>query len=117
MRHKLGYRKLSKPTDQRIALLRSLTRSLFEYKKITTTDVRAKEAKRFAEKLITLAKSGDLHSRRLALQKLPDKRIVNDLFNTLAAQFSERNGGYTRIIKVGFRKGDGAPVSILELVA
>jgi large subunit ribosomal protein L17 len=116
MRHRKGNRKLSRPTDQRIALLRGLVKSLFEYKKIQTTDTRAKEARKMAEKLITLSKRGDLHARRLALQTLPHKDIVKDLFTNIGTRYENRNGGYTRLTKVGFRKGDGAPVSVLELV-
>lgn len=116
MRHRKGNRKLSRPTDQRIALLRGLVKSLFEHSKIQTTDTRAKEARKMAEKLITLSKRGDVHARRLALQTLPNKTVVKELFNNIGKKYDERKGGYTRIIKVGFRKGDGAPVSILELV-
>ncbi|MBT5856391.1 50S ribosomal protein L17 [bacterium] len=116
MRHRKGNRKLSKPTDQRLALLRGLVQSLFIYNRIQTTDTRAKEAKKLADKLITLAKKGDLHSRRQVLKSLPHKDVVKDLFNNLAKKYEQRPGGYTRIIKAGSRRGDGVPVSILELV-
>jgi large subunit ribosomal protein L17 len=116
MRHQKGNKKLGKPTDQRLALLKSLVLSLFTHKRIQTTDTRAKEARKMAEKLITLGKSGTLHDRRLALQVLPDKDIIKVLFSEIAPRFESRNGGYTRMIKAGFRRGDAAPVSILELV-
>jgi len=116
MRHQKGNAKLGKPTDQRLALLKSLVTSLITHKKITTTDTRAKEAKKIADKLITLGKKGQLHHRRLALRIIQDKSLVKELFDTIAPNYSQRSGGYTRIIKAGFRKGDAAPVSILELV-
>lgn len=116
MRHQKGNKKLGKPTDQRIALLRSLVRSLFLNNQITTTDTRAKEAKKMAEKLITLAVKGDLHARRLALKILPSKEAVQALFGDIAQRFDKRKGGYTRVTKLGHRQGDAAPVSLLELV-
>jgi large subunit ribosomal protein L17 len=116
MRHQRGNKKLGKPTDQRIALLRSLVRSLFIYNRIKTTDTRAKEAKRMAEKLITLGKAETLHARRQALKILPDKDVVKDLFANIATKYKTRDGGYTRVIKLGNRLGDGATISILELV-
>lgn len=116
MRHQNGNRKLGKPTDQRIALLKSLVLSLFTHNRIQTTDTRAKEARKMADKLITLGKSGSLHDRRQALKVLPDKAIIKLLFTEIAPRFENRNGGYTRVIKAGFRLGDAAPVSILELV-
>ncbi|MGE4169288.1 MAG: 50S ribosomal protein L17 [Candidatus Margulisiibacteriota bacterium] len=116
MRHQKGNKKLGKPTDQRIALLRTLVVSLVEFKKITTTDTRASEAQRFVERLITLSKKGDLHSRRIALSLLPNKSAVSELFKTIGPKFSSRNGGYTRVTKLGFRRGDAAPVSLLEFV-
>ena len=116
MRHQKGNAKLGKPTDQRIALLKSLVTSLITHKKITTTDTRAKEAKKMADKLVTLGKKGELHHRRLALRLIQDKSLVKELFETIAPAYAQRNGGYTRIIKAGFRRGDAAPVSILEFV-
>lgn len=117
MRHAKGNKKLGKPTDQRIAMLRSIVAALFMYKAIDTTDVRAKEARRIAERLITLGKRGDLHSRRMALRILPQKDIITTLFNEDAKKYLQTNGGYTRIIKIGFRRGDAATISRLELVA
>ena len=116
MRHQRGNKKLGKPTDQRIALLRSLTESLFLNNRIKTTDQRAKAAKKMADRLIALGKKGDLHSRRLALKILPKKEIVKEIFNDTAKKYEQRNGGFTRIIKLGFRKGDNASISLLELV-
>lgn len=116
MRHQKGNKKLSKPTDQRLALLKGLVLSLFTHKKIKTTDVRAKEAKRLAEKLITLGKQGTLHARRQALKILPNKDAIKELFSVHAVKYQERNGGYTRVTKLGHRRGDAATISLLELV-
>ncbi len=116
MRHQRGNKKLGKPTDQRLALLKSLVESLFTYDKIKTTDVRAKEACKMAEKLITLGKKGDLAARRQALRIIPRKDVVANIFNTISKRYVDRNGGYTRITKLGFRKGDAAAISLLELV-
>lgn len=116
MRHKKGNRKLSKPTDQRIALLRSLSLSFITHEKIKTTDVRAKETQKYIERLITLGKKGDLHSRRQALKLLPNKDAVKKLFDVIAKNYLDRNGGYTRLVKLGFRRGDASPVSLLEFV-
>ena len=116
MRHQKGNKKLGKPTDQRLALLKSLVEALFLHRKIKTTDVRAKEAIKLAEKLITLGKKGDLSSRRQALRIIPRKNIISLVFNTIAEQYKDRNGGYTRITKLGIRKGDAAPISLIELV-
>lgn len=116
MRHQCGNKKLGRPTDQRIAMLRAIVSALFTFKSIETTDDRAKQAKRIAERLITLGIRGDLHSRRMALKILPQKKVVSQLFKEIATQFKERKGGYTRIIKIGFRKGDAATISKLELI-
>jgi len=116
MRHRKGVAKLGKPTDQRMALLRSLVIALFTHNKIKTTDVRAKAASKVAEKLITHAKTGGVHSIRLALKMVPDKEIVKHVFKNVAPKYQDKKGGYTRITKLGFRQGDAAPVSLLELV-
>lgn len=116
MRHQNGNKKLGKPTDQRIALLRSLVKSFIEYKSIETTDARAKEAKKMIEKLITLGKKGTLFARRRALMILPYQNIINDIFNNIAIKVKDRNGGYCRIIKLKHRKGDGAIISKLIFV-
>ncbi|SUY48234.1 50S ribosomal protein L17 [Clostridium putrefaciens] len=110
------YRKLGRPTDQRRAMLRGLVTSFLKYGKIETTEARAKETKRLAEKMITLGKRGDLHARRQVLAFVTEEEVVRNLFDNIAPKYSERNGGYTRIYKVGPRRGDGAEVVILELV-
>jgi len=116
MRHKNGIKKLSKPTDQRIALLRTLVLSLFTYNKIKTTHKRAMEAKRMAEKLISLSKHNSLSSRRHALRILPNEQIISYLFSHASSRFQSRDSGYTRVIKLHFRKGDFTPISLLEFV-
>ena len=110
------YRKLGLPTDQRIAMLRSLTTSLLKHGKIETTVTRAKETKRLAEQMITLGKRGDLHARRQVLAFVTEEEVVKDLFENIAPKYAERNGGYTRILKMGPRRGDAAEMVILELV-
>lgn len=112
----LGYRKLGRPTDQRRAMLRNLVTSFLKYGKIETTETRAKETKRLAEKMITLAKKGDLHSRRQVLSFVTEKEVVENLFANVAPKYAERNGGYTRIYKMGPRRGDAAELVVLELV-
>ena len=111
-----GYRKLGRPTDQRRAMLRNLVTSFLKHGKIETTDTRAKEARSLAEKMITLAKRGDLHARRQVLSFVTEEEVVKKLFEEIAPKYTERNGGYTRMFKVGPRRGDGAEVVILELV-
>jgi large subunit ribosomal protein L17 len=113
-----GYRKLSRPTDVRKAMLRNLVTSFFKSEdgRIITTDTRAKEVKSLADKMITLAKRGDLHARRQVLSFVTEEEVVNKLFNDIAKKYTERNGGYTRIIKMGPRRGDSAELVILELV-
>ena len=109
-------RKLGRPTDHRLAMLRNLVTSLLREGRIETTLTRAKETRRMAERMITLGKRGDLHSRRLALAYIYDEDVVTKLFNEIAPKYADRNGGYTRIIKVGPRRGDGAEKAIIELV-
>lgn len=116
MRHQIAGRKLGRPTDHRLALYRNLATDLLRYEKIQTTEAKAKEARRLAEQMITKAKNGSLHSRRQVLAELYDPRVVDKLFDTLASRFQDRAGGYTRIIKIGPRKGDAAPMVVLELV-
>lgn len=111
-----GYRKLGRPTDQRKAMLRNLVTSFLKHGKIETTETRAKETKNLAEKMITLAKRGDLHARRQVLAFVTEESVVANLFENIAPKYAERNGGYTRMYKVGPRRGDGAEVVILELV-
>ena len=109
-------RKLGRPTDHRKAMLRNQVTSLLRSEKIETTVTRAKETKRMAEKMITLAKRGDLHARRQVLAYVYDEEVVKKLFDEIAPKYAERNGGYTRVLKMGPRRGDGAEMAILELV-
>lgn len=112
----MGYRKLGLRSDQRRAMLRNSVTSLLDNEKITTTETRAKEIKRITDKMITLGKRGDLHARRQAHDYIMSDAVVRKLFGDLAERYNTRQGGYTRIIKTGFRKGDGAPMVIIELV-
>ena len=109
-------RKLGRRADHRDAMLRNQVQSLFENGKIETTLTRAKETRRMAEKMITLAKRGDLHARRQVLAYVIDETVVSDLFENIAPKYAERNGGYTRIIKKGPRRGDAAEMAFIELV-
>ena len=111
-----GHRKLGLPTDQRKAMLRNLVTSFLKHGKIETTVTRAKETRALAEKMITLAKRGDLHARRQVLSFVTEKDVVQNLFDNIAPKYAERKGGYTRMYKVGPRRGDAAEVVILELV-
>lgn len=116
MRHKKKGRKLGRKVGNRRALLMNLSYQLIKYKRIKTTDTKAKELRTFIEPLITLAKKNDLHSRRMVIRKLPNKNIVRTLFEQIAPIYAQRPGGYTRIIKLGYRDNDRAPVSIIEFV-
>ncbi len=109
-------RKLGRPTDQRKAMLRNLTTSFLRTGRIETTVTRAKETQRMAEKMITLAKRGDLHARRQVLAYVYDETVVKNLFEEIAPKYADRNGGYTRVLKMGPRRGDGAEIALLELV-
>ena len=111
-----GNRKLGRPTDQRIAMLRNLVTSLLEHGRIETTVTRAKETRSLAEKMITLGKKDTLHTRRQALSFITKEAVVVKLFTEIAPSYAERNGGYTRIIKTYERRGDAALMSVLELV-
>lgn len=111
-----GYRKLGRPTAHRKAMLRNLVTDLLREDRISTTLHRAKEAGRQAEKMITLAKRGDLHARRQVLAYVYDEDVVAKLFDVIAPNYEDRNGGYTRILKLGPRQGDNAEVVFLELV-
>ena len=111
-----GYRKLGRPTDQRRAMLRNLTTSLLEHGRIETTVTRAKEVKRMADRMVTLGKRGDLHARRQALAYITKDDVVKSLFDEIAPKYAERQGGYTRIYRVGPRRGDGAEMAVIELV-
>ena len=116
MKHNDAHRRFNMPKSQRRALFANLTNSLFTHEQITITLPRAKELRTFAESMITYAKKGDLNSRRLALSFLRDKEVVSKLFSVLAERYKERNGGYTRVIKAGYRFGDCAPMAVIELV-
>ncbi len=117
MRHKVGGRKFGLPSDQRRALLKGLVRALLTYQKIETTETRAKDVKIIVERLITRAKNDDtVHSRRIVNRYLTDETLVRHLFTKIAPEYKTRQGGYTRISKIGLRRGDAAPIVILELM-
>ena len=116
MRHLKAGRRLSRTTEHRQAMLRNLITSLLDVERVETTQAKAKEARQWAEKVITLAKRGDLHARRLTMAVVRSKKVVAKLFGELKERYQDRPGGYTSIIPVGIRLGDGASMSILELV-
>src|SRR4029434_3811811 len=116
MRHRHGLRKLNRTSSHRLAMLRNMTNSLFTHEAIRTTLPKAKELRRVAEPLITLGKSATVANRRLAFDRLRDRGVVVKLFDELGPRYAARNGGYLRILKYGFRKGDNAPMAIVELV-
>lgn len=116
MRHlKIG-RKLNRSASHRLALMRNLVTSLFRHERIQTTDPKAKELRGWADHVITLGKEGTLHARRQAIGIVQDKGVVRKIFDSLAPRYKDRPGGYTRIVKVGWRHGDGAPLSLIELL-
>lgn len=112
----MSYKKLGVNTGHRKAMLRNLVTSLFRDERINTTEARAKEVKRIAEKMLTTAKQGDLAARRRALAYIYEEDVVKKLFDTIAPKYADRPGGYTRIVRVGYRRGDAAEMVILELV-
>ncbi len=114
--HRVAGRNLSRYKDQRKALMRGLTVELIRHERIKTTLAKAKETRIVAEKLITHGKKGSLHHRRLALSQVPNKQVVKKVFDELAPRYNERPGGYTRIVKLGPRQGDGAQMAVIELV-
>lgn len=118
MRHRKAGRKLNKTSSHRKAMFANMASALLKHEQIITTLPKAKELRPIVERLITLGKRGSLHARRQAISKLPvsDKEIVQKLFDVLAERYKERNGGYTRVLKAGFRYGDAAPVAVIELV-
>ena len=116
MRHKVAGRKLGRNSAQRKALFRNLVIELFRHERIRTTEAKAKAIRSHAERLITLAKRGDLHARRLAARDVQDPEILRKLFDELAERYEDREGGYTRIYKIGPRKGDAAPIVLISLV-
>ena len=116
MRHRSGLRKLNRTSAHRLAMFRNMSVSLIEHEAIKTTLPKAKELRRVIEPLITLAKNPTVANRRLAFARLRDRDAVTKLFNELGPRFQDRNGGYTRILKMGFRQGDNAPMAYMELV-
>jgi large subunit ribosomal protein L17 len=116
MRHRLGLRKLNVTSSHRLAMLRNMTNSLLKHEVIKTTLPRAKELRRVVEPMITLGKTASLANRRLAFDRLRDRDMVTKLFNELGPRYLKRKGGYLRILKYGFRKGDNAPMALVELL-
>ena len=116
MRHGNGYRKLNRTHEHRKAMFANMVCSLIEHEQITTTLPKAKELKRIADKVITLAKKGNLHSRRLLMARVKQEEVVRKLIDVLAPRYSKRSGGYSRVLKAGFRYGDMAPMAIIEFV-
>jgi large subunit ribosomal protein L17 len=116
MRHKVAGRKLSRPTGHRMSLYCNLTTELLLHERIVTTVAKAKEVRGMVDRVITLGKEGSVHSRRQALVRVHDKKVLDKVFDELAKRFANRSGGYTRVLKLGPRKGDAAPMAIIELV-
>jgi len=116
MRHRLGLRKLNRTSSHRLAMLRNMTNSLLRHEVIRTTLPKAKELRRVVEPMITLGKAPTVANRRLAFNRLRDREIVVKLFDELGPRYAKRNGGYLRILKSGFRKGDNAPMALVELL-
>ena len=116
MRHSKGYRRLNRTHEHRKALFANMAGSLIEHEQIKTTLPKAKELRPIVEKLITLAKRGDMHARRLAASRLKEDQCVTKLFDILGPRYTERKGGYTRVLRAGFRYGDMAPMAIIEFV-
>ena len=116
MRHRQSGRKLNRTSSHRKSLFKNMSQALLKHEQIVTTLPKAKELKRVVEKLITLGKKGTLHSRRLAFNQIRDNDMVSKLFDNLAKRYSDRNGGYTRVLKAGFRYGDSAPMAVIEWV-
>jgi large subunit ribosomal protein L17 len=116
MRHRNAGRKLNRTATHRSALFASLAVALIKHEQIATTLPKAKELRRVADRLITLAKRGDLHARRLVFSRIRDEAMVEKLFDTLGPRYADRPGGYTRVMKAGFRCGDSAPMAVIELV-
>jgi large subunit ribosomal protein L17 len=116
MRHQISGRKLGRPTAHRMLMLRTMVTDLIRHEMVKTTDAKAKEVQRLTEKVITMGKKGTIHHRRLAAALLTDSLIVKKTFDELGSRYADRNGGYTRITKIGSRKGDAAQMSVLELI-
>ena len=116
MRHRKSGAKLNRTSSHRKAMFRNMVTSLFKHSRITTTEAKAKELRKLADKMVTLAKRGDLHARRQAFAVIREKDVVHQLFNDATEKFGSRQGGYTRIIKLGLRSGDAAPMTMIELI-
>ncbi|MBQ0002768.1 MAG: 50S ribosomal protein L17 [Treponema sp.] len=116
MNHKIGFNPLSRTTAHRRAMTRNMVTSLFRFERITTTKAKALEVRRYAEKLITRSKVDSVHNRREAAKFIQDEKVLNKLFTEIGPRMKDRKGGYTRVLKLGFRQGDAADVAILELV-
>lgn len=116
MRHRKSGRKFSRSSSHRMAMFANMASSLIKHEQIKTTLPKAKDLRPIVEKLITLGKRGDLHARRQAYAQLSDKAIVDKLFTTISERYADRDGGYTRVLKAGFRTGDAAPMGVIELV-
>ena len=116
MRHRNGPRKLNRTSSHRKAMFANMSAALIKHEQIVTTLPKAKELRSIVDKLITLGKRGDLHARRQALNTIKDRALVEKMFSTLAERYADRAGGYTRLLKAGFRHGDNAPMAIIELV-
>ncbi len=116
MRHGVSGRKLGRTTTHRLAMFANMAASLIKHEQIKTTLPKAKELRPIVEKLVTLGKRGDLHARRAAITKIGDEEMVRKLFDVLGPRYKERNGGYTRVLKAGFRLGDAAPMAVIEFV-
>ncbi len=116
MRHRKAGRHLSRTSEHRLAMMRNLVTSFFDHERLETTHAKAKELRQLAEKIITLAKKGDLHARRQALAVVRSKKVVGKVFGDIKDRFADRAGGYTRIVPKGVRLGDGAPIAIVELL-
>jgi len=116
MRHGVSGRKLGRTTTHRLAMFANMAASLIKHEQIKTTLPKAKELRPIVEKLVTLGKRGDLHARRAAIAKIGDEEMVRKLFDVLGPRYKERNGGYTRVLKAGFRLGDAAPMAVIEFV-
>lgn len=116
MRHGIAHRKLNRTASHRKAMLANMAAALIKHEQIRTTLPKAKELRPYVEKLVTLGKRGNLHSRRLAVARIRDRGMVTKLFDTLAPRYEDRRGGYVRIIKAGFRQGDAAPMAFIEFV-
>lgn len=116
MRHRVEGRKFGRETDARRLMMRNLVKSMVEHGQITTTLAKAKEMRRFVERVVTYGKANTVHSRRLAYSVLGDRTLVKKLFDDIAPAFADRNGGYTRVLKAGFRRGDNAPLAVIQFV-